>query len=157
MEPSFEKLLAHLTEARIEFIVVGGAAVTFQGYARLTEDLDILIDRSSDNITRLLSSLTGYGEGYARELSLDDFSGQEGAVRIVEETERMQIDIFTQMSGRTYEDVMKEADSFVVGGATILVASKQSLIAWKKTSHREKDQLDAQALSLLQNDPHAFD
>jgi hypothetical protein len=32
MEPSFEKLLAKLAEADVRFVVVGGIAVTLQGY-----------------------------------------------------------------------------------------------------------------------------
>ncbi len=34
MEPSFEKLLVLLAEARVRFILVGGLAVTFLGYVR---------------------------------------------------------------------------------------------------------------------------
>jgi len=41
MEPSFEKLLARLADAAVEFVVVGGVAVTLNGYTRLTEDVDI--------------------------------------------------------------------------------------------------------------------
>ena len=44
MEPSFEKLLVLLAEAGVRFIVVGGVAVTLQGYVRLTEDVDLLLD-----------------------------------------------------------------------------------------------------------------
>ena len=32
MEPSFEKLLVKLAEAKVRFVVVGGIAVTLQGY-----------------------------------------------------------------------------------------------------------------------------
>ena len=42
MEPTFEKLLVHLLKNDIRFIVVGGLAVTLNGYVRLTEDIDIL-------------------------------------------------------------------------------------------------------------------
>lgn len=44
MEPSFEKLLALLAGHEVRFVVVGGVAVTLQGYARLTEDVDLLVD-----------------------------------------------------------------------------------------------------------------
>jgi hypothetical protein len=36
MEPSFEKLLALLADAGVEFILVGGVAVTLHGYATLS-------------------------------------------------------------------------------------------------------------------------
>ena len=157
MEPSFEKLLVLLAEAGVDFIVVGGIAVSIQGYVRLTEDVDLLIDGSLENVNRLLARLAGYGEGFARELSPDDFNDEEGAIRIVEETEQCQVDIFTRMSGRRYVDVISDADRFGVGGYQIAVASKASLIGWKSKSVREKDQFDAMALRRLQENPQAFD
>ncbi|MCP5549078.1 MAG: nucleotidyltransferase [Akkermansiaceae bacterium] len=157
MEPSFEKLLALLAENGIRFIVVGGVAVSIQGYVRLTEDVDVLIDGDRENVVRLLDILSGYGEGFAGELSPDDFDDEEGAIRIVEVTEQCQIDVFTRMSGRRYADVLKDADWFEVGGLRIPVASKRSLIGWKSRSVREKDKLDAAALKRLQDDPRAFD
>lgn len=157
MEPSFEKLLVILAEAGVDFLVVGGIAVSIQGYVRLTEDVDLLIDNASDNIHRLLDRLATYGEGFARELSPSDFNDEEGAIRIVEETEQCQIDIFTRMLGRRYSDVIADADRFEVGGHEIAVASKASLIGWKSKSVREKDQFDAMALRRLQENPRAFD
>jgi len=149
--------LALLAEAGVDFIVVGGIAVSVQGYVRLTEDVDLLIDDSVSNVKRLLERLATYGEGFARELSSEDFNDEEGAIRIVEETEQCQIDIFTRMSGRRYSDVIKDADRFEAGGYQIAVASKTSLIGWKSQSVREKDQFDAAALRRLQENPRAFD
>lgn len=157
MEPSFEKLLVLLAEAGVKFIVVGGIAVSIQGYVRLTEDVDLLLEDSPANVRLLLDTLAGYGEGFARELSPADFSDEEGAIRIVEETEQCQIDLFTRMSGRRYPDVIADADKLEVGGHVLDIASKVSLIGWKAKSVREKDQLDAHALRRLQENPRAFD
>ena len=157
MEPSFEKLLVLLADAEVDFIVVGGIAVSIQGYVRLTEDVDLLIDDDPANVSRLLERLASYGEGFARELSPADFTDTEGAIRIVEETEQCQIDIFTRMSGKRYRDVIADADCFEAGGREIAVASKASLIGWKSKSVREKDRFDAMALRRLQEDPRAFD
>lgn len=157
MEPSFEKLLVLLAEAGVDFVVVGGIAVSIQGYVRLTEDVDILIEDSPENIGRLLERLADYGEGFALELSVEDFTDEEGAIRIVEVTEQCQIDIFTRMSGRKYADVMADADHFPLQGHAIAIASKASLIGWKSKSVREKDKFDAMALRQLQEDPRSFD
>jgi predicted nucleotidyltransferase len=157
MEPSFEKLLVRLADAAVEFIVVGGVAVTLHGYTRLTEDVDILIHRTPGNITRLLTSLAAYGEGFARELCADDFTDEEGAIRIVEETEQSQIDIFTRLSGLHFDDVLADAPTFDVSGRTIRYASKATLLRLKEASSREKDRVDAAALRKLMVDPRAFD
>ena len=86
-----------------------------------------------------------------------DFTDEEGAIRIVEVTEQCQIDIFTRMGGRKYDDVIRDADTFTVAGHAIAVASKASLIGWKSKSVREKDKFDAVALRQLQDNPNAFD
>lgn len=156
MEPSFEKLLALLAEGEIKFVLVGGVAVTLHGYVRLTEDVVILLEDSEGNVSRLLYILADYGEGFARELSLDDFTPEEGAIRIVEETEQCQIDIFTRMSGLTYSDLNEDAESFQLRDKSIRYASKAALINLKSKSVREKDQMDARALRQLAEDPEAF-
>jgi len=53
----FEGLLGRLQRQGVKFIIVGGAAATAHGSARLTLDLDIVYERSLDNIERLASSL----------------------------------------------------------------------------------------------------
>ena len=157
MEPSFEKLLVKLAEAKVRFVVVGGIAVTLQGYTRFTEDIDLLIDDDQSNITKLLAALSDYGEGFAKELSVYDFSDSEGAIRIIEESEMCQIDIFTRLSGIKYGQVIADADILLLGIYQIPYASKSALILWKQPSGREKDRLDASALELLLHDPKAFD
>lgn len=157
MEASFEKLLVRLARAEIRFVVVGGIAVSLQGYVRLTEDVDILLDCEDTNVRRFLGSLADYGEGFAKEFSLEDFTPEEGALRLIEETEGCQLDIFTVISGKTYTDLAQDAAVFKVQDLKVLYASKKSLIELKSNTVREKDQLDVQALRKLENDQNAFD
>jgi len=57
---NFEALLRLLVEAGVEFIVVGGAAATAHGSARLTKDLDIVYRRTPENIRRLAECLASH-------------------------------------------------------------------------------------------------
>ena len=66
-------------------MVVAGVAVCLNGFVRTTQDLDLLVEASPANIQRLLSCLAEFGEGFARELSAEDFAMEEGAVRVVED------------------------------------------------------------------------
>jgi hypothetical protein len=157
MEPTFEKLLVRLANGGVDFVIVGGIAVTLHGYVRLTEDIDILIDPSSPNVRRLLDSLADYGEGFARELAPEDFTDEEGAIRIVEEMERSQLDVFTRMCGLHYGDLRADAEILSLAGHQIPYASKAALIGLKGRSAREKDQIDVVALKRLAEDPKAFD
>lgn len=77
--------------------MVGGVAVILDGYHRQTSDTDILVDPSPENVRRLLDFLSNWGEGWARELRSEDFTPQEGFIRVIEEFE---LDLFTQRRGR---------------------------------------------------------
>jgi hypothetical protein len=50
----FRGLLRGLAAAGVEFILVGGAAATAHGSARLTLDVDVVYRRSPENIARLV-------------------------------------------------------------------------------------------------------
>jgi len=53
----FRALLRALADARVRFIIVGGAAATAHGVARLTQDLDIVYRRDAENLQRLAAAL----------------------------------------------------------------------------------------------------
>jgi hypothetical protein len=55
--PDFERLLRELEDAGVEYIVVGGAAMALQGSARVTQDLDVLYERSPENLERLAAAV----------------------------------------------------------------------------------------------------
>ena len=152
MEPSpeprettshFEKLLAALVTNRVDFAVVGGLAVIFNGYPRLTLDADILVDDRSDNLRRLLDCLAKWGEGWARELKPEDFSAQEGSIRVMEEFD---LDIFTRMRGKALDDFRPRLRHLETGSARIPYLSPADLVFLKQDSWREKDKLDVVAM-----------
>ncbi|MDB4265506.1 hypothetical protein N9891_02010 [bacterium] len=157
MATLFGRSSVRLARADVRFVVVGGIAVSLQGYVRLTEDVDILIDREEGNVLRFLNSLADYGEGFAREFFLEDFGPEEGALRLIEESEGCQLDIFTVMSRKSYFELAEDAEVFEVQGVEVLYASKKSLIELKSNTEREKDQLDVQAFKKLNEDEGAFD
>lgn len=142
----FERLLVALAQAGVDYAVVGGLAVILNGYPRVTVDVDILVDDAAVNLTRLLACLAGWGEGWARELTLKDFAPQEGSIRVMEEFER---DIFTRMRGHTLADFRPRLRHLAAGGVLIPYLSAQDLIHLKETSWREKDQLDVAALKRI--------
>ena len=56
----FEKLVAALSDGRVEFIIVGGLAATAHGSARLTQDVDVVYSRSPENMERLVEALAPF-------------------------------------------------------------------------------------------------
>src|SRR3954465_10155869 len=106
MPDTFESLLVKLARARVDYLVAGGVAVCLNGYVRATQDLDLLVEASPENLRRLLDCLATFGEGYARELSPEDFPMEEGAVRV---NDAFTVDIFTIMRSRTFAEFARTA------------------------------------------------
>ena len=50
-------LLDSLEEHRVDYVLIGGVAVGAHGYVRATEDLDIVPERSAENLRRLANLL----------------------------------------------------------------------------------------------------
>ena len=139
----FEKLLADLARNEVDFAVVGGVAVILNGYPRITLDADILVHESPDNIRRLLNSLAGWGEGWARELKVEEFVPQEGSIRVMEDFD---LDIFTRMRGKSLEDFRPRLRHLETSGVRIPYLAPEDLIVLKQGSWRDKDKLDVLAL-----------
>jgi hypothetical protein len=139
----YEGLLVGLARAGVDFAVVGGLAVILNGHPRLTQDVDILVDESPENIRRLLGYLVNWGEGWARELHPDEFSPQEGCVRISEDFD---LDVFVRMRGRSLRDFGNELRTFEAQGVWLRYLSPSGLVELKDGSWREKDRLDVLAM-----------
>ena len=150
IESSFEKLLVLLVKNDIKFTTVGGIAVCLNGYVRLTEDVDILIAKDASNVEKLIQALSSFGEGFAAELEVNDFTDEEGAIRVIESVENCQIDIFVRMRGLHLEDFSDDIQYFEAGDTTkIPYLGSQSLIQLKSGTVREKDKVDVSVLESI--------
>jgi len=139
----FEKLLAELAHAKVDFCVVGGVAVILAGYTRITEDVDILVENDRANVCRMLDVLVRWGEGWARELKPEEFVAQEGSIRVNEDFD---LDIFTRMRGKSLDDFRPRLRYFETQDVRIPYLSPEDLIWLKKESWRDKDKLDVLAM-----------
>jgi hypothetical protein len=143
MDTPYERLLENLARAEVNFIVVGGVAVALNGFVRTTEVVDILIERSPENVGRLLDALSGFGGGHARELTAADFDEAEGAIRIIED---FPLDVFTVMRGKLYADLIHSTKRTRINDIEVQYLNAEALISIKEKSKREKDQIDVSAL-----------
>jgi hypothetical protein len=114
---------------------------------RTTEDVDIPIESSVENIGRMLDGLTDFGEGHARELSIDDFSDSEGAVRIIED---FPLDVFTVLPGQRYTDLVGSTKTTRIDDVYVRYLDADALIALKRNSERDQDRIDVSALRSIQ-------
>jgi hypothetical protein len=142
----FEELLVGLVDAQVDFITVGGLACAFSGYVRATEDVDILIKRTPENIRRLIKFLSSYGHGFGSELTEQDFADEEGAIRV---NEFFSIDIFVVMAGKHYEELEKFKELYPLANHEIPYLNAEGLVTLKRQSLRDKDKMDVIQLEML--------
>jgi acylphosphatase len=139
----YEKLLVAIVRSGVDFAVVGGIAISLNGFVRATEDVDILVNAAPDNLRKLLACLEQWGEGWARELKVDDFVIQEGSIRVVED---FCLDLFTRMRDKTLDDFRPRLRHLETSGVRIPYLAPVDLIFLKEGSWRDKDKLDVQAM-----------
>ena len=145
MITTYEELLDRLVKEQVKFALVGGLAVCLNGFVRTTDDVDILIDNSAENITRLARCLKDFGEGYGGDLTAADVTDEPGAVRIQEE---FNLDLFVCLNGKHLSDFEPWiAYHTLKSGTQIPFLKTEALIETKKGSVREKDRVDIGALT----------
>jgi hypothetical protein len=122
----YEKLFENLNSGRVQFLLLGGGAVSLHGFPRMTTDIDILLESSRENIARFLQFVRQWGTGCSADLVYEDFQGP-GAVRIIED---FPLDVFTLVDGRNFEDFAVTATTyFIAEGIEVPCLSMQDLIA----------------------------
>jgi hypothetical protein len=131
------RLCRELNNQGARYIVVGGFAVIHHGFLRATEDIDLLIEGSPDNESRVKKALEILPDKAIRELGEDDLRDYL-VVRVADD---VLIDLMLAACGIGYEEASHEIETVEVQGVPIPFASPALLLRMKQT-HREKDALD---------------
>lgn len=143
----YEELLGGLVNAGVTFLTVGALACALNGVVRAALDVDIVIQRTRENVEQLLKFLSSVGSGAARELSWEDFPDEPGVVHIIED---FPLDVYVRIGGFTYEDLLPWQRFYTIVHAGRHVESPYvalaGSIAIKASRHREQDRLDIAAL-----------
>jgi len=140
----FHALIRLLTENKVEFIVVGGAAATAHGSARLTVDLDIVYRRSGENIVRIVSALDPL-EPYLRGAPPGlPFDWSEETIRkglnFTLTTTLGALDLLGEIAGGgNYEALLGDTVRLSVAGVDCLCLNLRQLIQVKRAAGRPKD------------------
>lgn len=140
----FEALLKRLTQAEVRFIVVGGMAAIALGSARLTQDLDIVYERSTENLRRLstaLADLSPYLRGAPPGLPFrwDEATLRRG-LNFTLVTSLGDIDLLGEITGGgAYADLLPHTNQLDLFGIQCLCLGLQMLIRVKRAAGRPKD------------------
>ena len=149
MDPShlsadFREFLTCLSEAGVEYLVVGGHAVAYHGYVRPTRDLDIWVAVSPANADRLVAAVRAFFgaelPGVSREWFLDiENVTRFGAVPNL-------IEILPAVSGGEFPRAFARRIVTTMDGLEVNFIGFDDLIANKQASARLKDLADIEQL-----------
>ena len=128
----------------VNYIVIGGIAAVLHGVPRATFDLDLLIEATPENASRLLSALDEAGFATASLTSPDDLLAHE--ITIFQD--RVRIDVQTSTPGLSFESAWPRRVEMSYQGQRFYVVSKEDLIASKRGAGRAKDLEDVRLLEL---------
>jgi hypothetical protein len=140
----FAAILSTLGRHEVAYIVVGGAAAIAHGSARLTQDLDIVYERSRANLDRLVAALAEH-EPYLRGVPpglpfVWDRTTLSRGMNFTLTTTLGDIKLLGEIAGGgSYHDLMAGAAELRVFGTRCLSLSLPQLIRAKRASGRPKD------------------
>ena len=147
------RIVAALNRADARYVIIGGIALAFHGYARATQDIDLLVDDSAENIERVRQALVCLADSAVLEVAPGDVA-EYTVVRIMDE---VIVDLLGRACSETFDSVRGEIETFELDSVNVPVLAPQALIRTKQTV-REKDRIDCQFLSALDDadSPSAF-
>lgn len=131
----------------LEYVLIGATAMAFHGLVRATEDLDMFIRATADNVERLKRA---FQAAYDGDPNVDDISSAEllgdyPAVRYYPPSGDLYFDVMTRLGdAANFETVAGETKE--VDGIRVRVATPSALYRLKKGTVRPLDWQDAEAL-----------
>jgi hypothetical protein len=154
-------LLKHLHEHGVEYIVIGGLAVSAHGHVRPSKDLDIVPNPARENLERLAAALA---DANAIDAEVSDFDPAElpmsalrvedlsrgGNFRLV--TDLGDLDVFQWASGIETDDLYAELDREALPGniesIPVRVCGLDHLLMMKRAAGRPQDLEDIRRLDV---------
>ncbi len=136
-------LLSCLARHRVRGIVVGGMSAVLQGAPIHTEDIDVVHDRSEDNLDRLMAALTELEAIYRHQHGQRIEARRSilaGPGHNLLETRLGGLDLLGELEpGLGYEQLRHDAHTMQIEAGPIEVLRLERIIALKRTAGRAKD------------------
>lgn len=141
-------IFAELGRRRVEYALLGGAAMALHGFPRMTKDIDLILPRNPANNTRLLAALKALGTS----IRLDHLPAKktlDGGFSTAAEGE-LGIDLLFVAASKTFEDYREHIIERVVEGVAVRMLDIDGMLMSKQTN-RPEDIADRQRLQRLKS------
>lgn len=133
-----------LNEEGARYVVIGGMAIIQAGFVRATEDIDLLVEVTADNLPRVRRALMTLPDGAIRDMADADLDTYV-VVRVADE---IVVDLMKAACGVEYQEAAKSVEVVGIDGVEIPFATPELLWRTKQTL-RDKDRPDRTFLAHL--------
>ncbi|MBI4611953.1 MAG: hypothetical protein HY726_23430 [Candidatus Rokubacteria bacterium] len=156
----FEPVFEALNRAQVRYVVVGGLATVLHGHARLTADIDLVIDLSPAEAKKTLEALVSLGfrpRAPVEPLAFADpaMRGrwiQEKGMRVFSlwdpDNPMREVDLFVEHPV-DFDDLWSRSEVIELTRTTVRIASIPDLIYLKRLAGRPQDLADIEALEVI--------
>ncbi|MBZ0181312.1 MAG: hypothetical protein K8F60_02555 [Melioribacteraceae bacterium] len=134
------KIISLLNRNKVEYVIIGGYAIIIHGFLRATEDIDIVLKMTNENVSKFQKALlTIYNDNDINEINFSELSNY--SVIRYGTPDNYYIDVISKIGESfNYDNISKE--NKIIDGIEFITATAESLYEMKKNTYREKDKLD---------------
>ena len=140
----FSEFVSLLNAHGVEYLVVGGYALAAHGHPRFTGDLDIWLQQSKANASRVLDALRAFGFG-SLDISVSGLLKPDGVVQLGYPPGR--IDLLTSIDGVSVDLCSARKEMVLIQGLPIPFIGLEDFKTNKKATGRLKDLADLESLN----------
>jgi hypothetical protein len=146
------EVLRRLDAAGVAYVVVGAFAVAAHGVVRATRDLDLIVERSWDNATRLVTALRGMG---AEPLSRTGTEGLEPETLVRQGDRRFmtrhgEVHVVHEVDGVPEYEQLASPLVLSLDQVEVPVCGLADLRAIKEATGRPKNRVDLRELAAIE-------
>ena len=127
----------------IKYLVIGGYAVSIHGYPRSTKDIDVCIEMSEVNASKMVQVINDFGFG-SLKLTKDDFLKKHFITQLG--FPPLRIDILNDLDGVSFEEAWKNRKIVNFEGVDVNFIGYNDLITVKQKAARPQDIADVDKL-----------
>lgn len=144
LNKDFREFIELLNSNKVKYLVLGGYAVAFHGHPRYTKDLDVWLETSEENASRVVKALKDFGFS-AVDLTEKDFLQKGQVIQLGYPPNR--IDLLNSPSGVDFDECYQKRIEVEIDDTKICVIDLESLKKNKIASGRLQDLADVEKLS----------
>jgi hypothetical protein len=137
----FRDFISAFNQEEVRYALVGGYSVILHGYSRTTGDMDLWVERSSDNYRRIKKAFASFGMPVFN-MTEHNFLHHSVWYVFTFGLPPVAIDIMIKLDGMDFAEAFSRAVFFNDDDLQVRTIHRNDLIKAKKLAGRAKDQND---------------